>query len=63
MPNIRYADDIVLYAKSLNEFEIMTEKFVYNLRKIGIYLNTKKFKILRYNFNFKMGLRFKKKDT
>ena len=49
MTNIRYADDIMLYAKSLNELEVMTTKLVYELRKIGLHLNVKKTKILRCN--------------
>ena len=49
MTNIRHADDIMLYAKSLNELEVMTEKFVNELRKIGLHLNDKKTKILICN--------------
>ena len=49
LTNIRYADDMILYAKSLSELESMTEKLVVELRKIGLYLNTKKTKILRCN--------------
>ena len=47
MTNIRYVDDIMLYAKSLNELEVMTEKLVNELRKIGLPLNAKNDKILR----------------
>ena len=45
--NIRYSDDIILYAKSLNELEEMTQKFGDELRKIGLHLNAKKTKIIR----------------
>ena len=49
LTNIRYADDIMLYAKSLNELEDMTGKLIDELRKIGLTLNAKKTKILRCN--------------
>ena len=49
LTNIRYADDILLYAKSLDELLSMTEKLTAELKKIGLTLNTEKTKILRYN--------------
>ena len=49
LTNIRYADDIMLYAKSLNELEDMTGKLMDELRNIGLTLNAKKTKILRCN--------------
>ena len=49
LTNIRYADDILLYAKSLDELLSMTEKLTAELKKIGLTLNTEKTKILRCN--------------
>ena len=49
LTNIRYADDMILYAKSLIELESMTEKLLEELRKIGLRLNAKKTQILRCN--------------
>ena len=49
LTNIRYADDMILYAKSLSELESMTEKLVEEFLKIGICLNAKKATIFRYN--------------
>ena len=49
--NIRCIDDMILYAKSLNELENMTEKLVDELRKINLYLNATKTKILRCNLS------------
>ena len=46
LTNTRYADDLLLYAKSLKELELMTELLVIELRKVGLTLNTKKTKIL-----------------
>ena len=46
LTNTRYADDVLIYAKSLKELEHMTELLVVELRKVGLTLNTKKTKIL-----------------
>ena len=47
--NIRFADDIVLYAKSLEELTLVAEKLTRELKKIGLSLNFQKTKILRCN--------------
>ena len=47
--NIRYTYDIILYAKSFNELETMTEKFMNDLRTICLHLNATKTQILRFN--------------
>ena len=46
LTNTRYADDILLYAKNLNELIYMTESLTEELRKVGLRLNTNKTKIL-----------------
>ena len=49
MTNIRYADDVLLYAKSLQELESMTERLLEALKAIGLLLNATKTKIIRCN--------------
>ena len=49
LTNIRYADDILLFAKSIEELVSMTEKLIEELKRIGLTLNAKKTKILRCN--------------
>ena len=47
--SIRYADDILLYAKSLDELVSMTEGLLHEMKKIGLSLNDKKTEILELN--------------
>ena len=49
LTNIRYADDVLLYAKSLQELESMTERILDALKAIGLSLNAKKTSILKCN--------------
>ena len=49
LTNIRYADDVLLYAKSLQELESMTERLLDALKAIILLLNVKKAHILRCN--------------
>ena len=49
LTNIRYADDILLFAKSIEELVSMIEKLIEELKRIGLTLNAKKTKILRCN--------------
>ena len=42
LTNIRYADDILLFAKSIEEVVSMTEKLIKELQRIGLALNAKK---------------------
>ena len=46
LTNTRYADDILLYAKSLSELTEMMELLIDELKQVGLQLNTKKTKIL-----------------
>lgn len=46
LTNTRYADDVMIYAKSLEELVHMTEFLVEELLKVGLYLNGAKTKIL-----------------
>jgi hypothetical protein len=46
LTNIRYADDIMVYATSLGELTMMLEMLTVELRIIGLELNQKKTKIL-----------------
>ena len=57
--NTRYADDILLYAKSLPEFQSMAELLIEELSHVGLQLNASKSKIFRstyqdgdYNLDF-----------
>ena len=45
LTNIRYADDILLYAKSLEELVFMMEWLVHELTKVGLQLSSAKTKI------------------
>ena len=45
LTNTRYADDILIYAKSLEELVYMTTSLIEELRMIGLRLNTEKTKI------------------
>ena len=45
LTNIRYADDIVLYAKSLEELVFMMESLVHELAQVGLQLSSSKTKI------------------
>ena len=47
LTNIRYADDILLYAKSLDELVSMIEELLHQMKKIDLSLNDKKTKVLR----------------
>ena len=47
----KYADDILLYAKSLDELTSMTEGLMESLQIIRLFLNTKKTKIMQYNLS------------
>ena len=47
LTNTRYADDVLLYAKSLGELQSMTELLIIELQKFGLNLNADKTKILR----------------
>ena len=38
---IRYADDIIFYAKSFEKFVSMTERLISELRRIGLTFNAK----------------------
>ena len=49
LTSIRYADDIILYAKSLEELVSMTERLMNEFQRIGLTLNAKKTKNLRSN--------------
>ena len=49
LTNARYAEDVLLYAKSLDELISMTEGLMDALQQIGLNLNTKKTKVQRYN--------------
>ena len=51
LTNTRYADDILLYAKSLTELEHMSELLISELREVGLHLNAKKSKILHTQFD------------
>ena len=46
LTNVRYADDILLFAKSREELQPMIELLIEKLRKIGLELNASKTKIL-----------------
>ena len=46
LTNTRYADDILLYARSLPELKEMTEILIPELNAVGLHLNSKKTKIL-----------------
>ena len=46
LTNIRYADDVMLYAKSLEELHTMLTMLMEELEKIGLHLNSAKTKIL-----------------
>ena len=46
MTNTRYADDILLYASTLDELSTMTESLIDELKEVGLELNFKKTKIL-----------------
>ena len=46
LTNIRYADDILLFAKDLDECQYMLESLVEVLREYGLELNMQKTKIL-----------------
>ena len=50
LTNTRYADDILLYAKSLAELVQMAEMLVEELADVGLHLNVKKTKILASEF-------------
>ena len=43
----RYVDDMMLYAKSLDELVYMSETLIEELARMGFKLNTKKTKIFR----------------
>ncbi len=47
LTNSRYADDMMLYAKSLDELVCMSETLIEELVRMGLKLNTKKTKIFR----------------
>ena len=47
LTNTRYADDILLYAKSLSELQTMAELLIEELQLVGLQLNASKTKILR----------------
>ena len=46
LSNTRYADDILLYMSTLDEFLQMTELLIDELKVVGLQLNYKKTKIL-----------------
>ena len=46
LTDTRYADDVLLYAKSLEELQKMTELLIVELKKVGLELNAEKTKIL-----------------
>ena len=46
MTNTRYADDILLYARSLEELQRMAELLIVELKFVGLELNASKTKIL-----------------
>ena len=47
LTNTRYADEILVYAKSVTELAGMMEKLIIELGRIGLRFNAKKTKILR----------------
>ena len=51
LTNTRYADDVLIYAKSLQELESMTEALIQELAAVGLVLNAKKIKILHIAFH------------
>ena len=46
LTNIRYADDIIMFAKTLDEAQLMIEFLVEVFAECGLELNAKKTKIL-----------------
>ena len=50
LTNVRYADDVLLFAKSLSELRSMTEILITELRLFGLELNCSKTKILHTEF-------------
>ena len=50
LTNTRYADDILLYAKSLDELQHMTELLLPELALVGLRLNASKTRILHTDF-------------
>ena len=46
LTNMRYADDILLYAKSLQELCTMAESLIRELQKVGLYCNADKSRIV-----------------
>ena len=50
LTNTRYADDVLLYGKSLEELQDMTESLITELADVGLKLNVSKTKILHTQF-------------
>ena len=48
LTNIRYADDVMIYAKSLEELHVMLTMLMEELAKIGLHLNSSKTKNFHY---------------
>lgn len=46
LTDTRYADDVLLYAKSLKELQKMAELLIIELQKVGLHLNADKTKVL-----------------
>eukprot|EP00973_Karenia_brevis_P019828 2718821-Karenia_brevis.AAC.1 len=55
LTNSRYADDMMLYGKSLHEVTGMMELLLSEFRSIGLEMNAKKTKILTNDLDFIMG--------
>ena len=53
LSNTRYADDVLLYAKSLEELQTMIELLIVELRKVGLHLNADKTNILHSSMHGK----------
>lgn len=49
LTNIRYADDLMIYATSLKDLDFMLESLVAELARCGLHVNSKKCKILSLN--------------
>ena len=48
LTDTRYADDVLLYAKSLEELQRMTDLLIVELKKVGLELNAEKNKKLTF---------------
>ena len=56
--NTRFADDILLYAKSFEELQFMMAVLIFELSRIGLTINEKKTKILASEHDQNIDSRF-----